>query len=161
MKTRTNTNARRRTSVKPSTGEITPESKPEKPSKSSGNLSGERVNGNDSIRDVQPTGVPKTKRTRAAKAEKKDKPVKTVEPLRYDFVDSYRGSMTVLKNNATQKARVRWITITEWPKSLIEAYNAGILTGEAEILAKGLKAMSHPFRQALVRYRKPTEVTPL
>lgn len=118
MKTRTNTNARRRTSAKPSTGETTQESKPELPSKPSG--------------------------------------------MRYDFaVGSPRGVMALLVSQTTVKAQRKYMRMTTWPQSLIEAYNAGILTGEAEILAKGLKAMSHPFRQAFVRYRKPTEVIPL
>ena len=73
---------------------------------------------------------------------KKEKPAKKpVELLRYDFMDSYRGSMTTLVNNATQNTKRRWITLTEWPMSLIEAYDAGVLTGEAELTARAIKAM--------------------
>ena len=56
-------------------------------------------------------------------------------------MDSYRGSMTTLVNNATQNTKRRWITLTEWPMSLIEAYDAGVLTGEAELTARAIKAM--------------------
>jgi hypothetical protein len=66
--------------------------------------------------------------------------------------------MTVLVNNAKQKTKRRWITLTEWPLSLIEAYDAGVLTGEAEMTAKALKSMTtHPWRRAIKNFRKPTQ----
>lgn len=49
--------------------------------------------------------------------------------------------MVTLVNQTDQKSKRRWITLTEWPSSLLGAYDAGILTGEAELLAKGLKAI--------------------
>ena len=52
--------------------------------------------------------------------------------------------MTTLSNHAPQKTKQRWITLTEWPKSLIQAYDAGILTGEAELIARAIKAMGLP-----------------
>ena len=167
MKTQTNTNARRRTSAKPSTGEITSESKPgpNLSAKSGGTNHNESVGvKNDSVisTDAAPTQRRKIKAGAAKTKETKKKEPKPVEPLRYDFVDSYRGSMTTLVNNATQKTRRRWITLTEWPASLVQAYDAGILTGEAEVLARGIKAMvNHPWKTAFKYYRKPTEATRL
>ena len=83
----------------------------------------------------------------------------------YDFQDERRGPFAVLVNQAETKTGKRWITLTEWPKSLVDAYDAGILTGEAEILAKGLKAIkvsqSHPWKMAFRQYRKPTEAARL
>lgn len=68
----------------------------------------------------------------------------------------------MLVNQAETKTGKRWITLTEWPGSLIQAYDAGILTGEAETLAKGLRAMSkHPWKMAFKTYRKPTEAVKL
>jgi hypothetical protein len=49
--------------------------------------------------------------------------------------------MAVLVNNATQKTKKRWITLCDWPGSLIAAYDAGILTGEAEMLGRAIKGM--------------------
>jgi hypothetical protein len=50
--------------------------------------------------------------------------------------------MTLLENNATQKTKKRWITLCDWPGSLVSAYEAGILTGEAELLGRAIKAMN-------------------
>jgi len=90
-------------------------------------------------------------------AKKPEKPSKS-SGLQYDFaVGSVRGVMALLVSQTTVKAQRKYIRITEWPRSLVSALDAGLLTGEAETLAKGLKAMSsHPFRQAFVKYRKPT-----
>jgi hypothetical protein len=49
--------------------------------------------------------------------------------------------MTTLSNHAPQKTKQRWITLTEWPMSLLQAYDAGILGGEAAETAKAIHVM--------------------
>jgi hypothetical protein len=95
------------------------------------------------------TSTSEQRRTSAKpKTGEKPKPPKPAkppkpEPLKYDFADSYRGNMCSLVNNATQKTKRRFLTLTEWPQSLVQAYDAGILTGESETVAQGMKAMSN------------------
>jgi len=49
--------------------------------------------------------------------------------------------MTTLCNHAPQKTKLRWIVLTVWPMSLLQAYDAGILGGEALETARALDAM--------------------
>lgn len=49
--------------------------------------------------------------------------------------------MALLVSQTDVKSRRKYITLTEWPESLLGAYDANILTGEAEMLAKCIKAM--------------------
>ena len=68
------------------------------------------------------------------------KPAKA--PLRYDFIDGYHGPMCVLGAVTTVKAQRKFITLTVWPESLLGAARAGILTGEAALIARAISAMS-------------------
>ncbi len=68
----------------------------------------------------------------------------------YDFTSSYRGPMMLLKDSENK----RMVHLTYWPNSLLDAYRAGILTGEAEKLAQVLLAprkqtLNHPWRITL------------
>ena len=47
----------------------------------------------------------------------------------------------MLVNQTDQKSQRRWITLTEWPASLVSAWKASILTGEAELLGRAISAM--------------------
>ena len=74
-------------------------------------------------------------------------PVDKPESPRYDFADGRRGAMCVLREQHTKRPRV--IVLTEWPTSLLDAYRAGILTGDAEAEAKRLEPyhrFPHPWR---------------
>ena len=63
-------------------------------------------------------------------------------PLRYDFIDTYRGPMCVIGTVTNVKAQRKYITLTEWPSSLLGAYAAGILSGESELVARAIQGMS-------------------
>lgn len=50
--------------------------------------------------------------------------------------------MALLFNGETVKTKRRWIRLTEWPQSLVSAYRAGILGGQAEELGRAMDAMN-------------------
>jgi hypothetical protein len=62
--------------------------------------------------------------------------------LRFDFIDTYRGPMAVIGTVTSVKSQRKYITLTEWPASLLDALRADILVGEAEIVARAISAMS-------------------
>ncbi len=78
------------------------------------------------------SGVPR-ERVRRAKAVK---PKKVKAPVLFDFYDGRRANMTTLRS---APGKPKYITLTEWPDSLLGAYKAQILTGlalmEAERIA--------------------------
>ena len=91
---------------------------------------------------------------------RKKKPVPVPQ---YDYRTSYRGPMTTLGDGK------RVLTLTEWPKSLIDAYKAGVLCGQAAADAKqwmetgdGVPAtkrrygVGHPWNMAIKNYRSVT-----
>ena len=86
-----------------------------------------------------------------------------MEIPQYDYVSAYRGNMTAVFDGR------RMLTLSEWPLSLIQAYKAGVLTGQAAADAKewvttgtGVQAtprrhpMSHPWNMAMKNYRSPS-----
>jgi hypothetical protein len=108
--------------------------------------------------DAQPRGSDKTRRGKryrrssgeAEAREGKAKPdsdrvhriKSTKAPLRYDFIDTRRGPMCVIGTVTSVKSLRKYITLTEWPESLLGAFRAGILSGESEVVARAIAAMS-------------------
>ena len=77
--------------------------------------------------------------TRKQRPTSKAKP--TGEPPKYDFASTYVGPMCNLVTQVTQKSKIKYMTLTEWPASLMGAHRANVLTGEAEKLAVLLDSM--------------------
>lgn len=72
------------------------------------------------------------------KAKAKTKPEAEVQVVGYDFADHHRGNMTTLIDLGCKTKVKRTIVLVEWPSSLLSAYSAGILTGEAKAEAESI-----------------------
>jgi hypothetical protein len=116
--------------------------------KTTGTGTGQSATGGHDVREVS--------KPRAAAPNKRN--VKTPkEKTLYDYYSNIRGPMTPLVGQTTLKTK-KFLTLVEWPESLINAWRSGILCGKAERDAEVLsqpraQPLSHPWAKAVKNYR--------
>jgi hypothetical protein len=107
-----------------------------------------------------------------SKKPKAEKVKKTKEIPKYDYFNSHRSGSMVSLVEQTEKKGKRFLTLADWPVSLLQAHKAGVLTGQAERDAEQFARVrvtghgtvhkpEHPWFRAVRNYRPISTVEAL